>query len=139
VYQYDRARPPVDPALTDSDLCLCRPAGVTLALTPTLAAVLVAVVFVAGTINRVAGTKDRCFVETPAAMAGVGGVSGLLGMYPGLTVASVSVAAAVPAVAGVTFGQRIRGRVGEGTRRAVVLGLLAVIGVRLVLGGLGIA
>jgi uncharacterized membrane protein YfcA len=131
------------------------------------------------------GTKDRCFVESPAAMAGVGGVSGLLfggtnvgvqliaylrscdlshglfvgvvamvflglnavrvgvagalGMYPGLTLAGVSVAAAIPAVAGVTFGQRIRGRVGEGTRRAVVLGLLAVIGVRLVLGGLGIA
>jgi uncharacterized membrane protein YfcA len=91
---------------------------VTLALTPTLAAVLVAVAFVAGVIN---------------------GVAGLLGMYPGLTLAGVSVGAAVPAVAGVTFGQRIRGRVGEGTRQTVVLGLLAVIGVRLVLGGLGIA
>ena len=131
------------------------------------------------------GAKDRCFVESPAAMAGVGGVSGLLfggtnvgvqliaylrscdlshglfvgvvamvflglnavrvgiagalGMYPGLTLVGVSLAATVPAVAGVTFGQRIRGRVGEATRRAVVLGLLTVIGVRLVLGGLGIA
>ncbi len=133
----------------------------------------------------VEGTKDRCFVESPAAMAGVGGVSGLLfggtnvgvqliaylrscdlahglfvgvvamvflglnavrvgvaaalGMYPGLALVGVSVAAAVPAVAGVRSGQRLRGRVDERTRRAVVLGLLTVIGVRLVLGGLGIA
>jgi uncharacterized membrane protein YfcA len=136
-------------------------------------------------VPGIEGTRDRCFVESPAAMAGVGGVSGLLFggvnvgvqliaylrsydlshglfvgvvamvflglnavrvgvagflvMYPSLTVAAVSVGAAVPAIAGVTFGQRIRGRVGEGTRQAVVLGLLAVIGVRLVLGELGIA
>jgi len=136
-------------------------------------------------VPGIEGTKDRCFVETPVGMAGVGGVSGLLfggtnvgvqliaylrscdlshglfvgvvamvflglnavrvgvaglfGMYPGPVLAGVSVAAAVPTMAGVTFGQRIRGRVDERTRRAVVLGLLTVIGVRLVLGGLGIA
>ena len=56
-----------------------------------------------------------------------------------LTPTLAAVPVAVAFVAGVTFGQRIRGRVGEGTRQAVVLGLLAVIGVRLVLGGLGIA
>jgi len=130
-------------------------------------------------------TKDRCFVERPAAMAGVGGVSGLLfggtnvgvqlvaylrscdlshglfvgvvalvflglngvrvaiagvlGLYPSLALVGVSVAAAVPAVAGVTVGQRLRDRVAERTRRAVVLGLLAAVGLRLVLGGLGVA
>ncbi len=136
-------------------------------------------------VPGVEGTKDRCFVEGPAAMAGVGGISGLLfggtnvgvqviaylrscdlshgtfvgvvalvflglnavrvgiagvlGLYPGLTVAAVSLAATVPAVAGVAAGQRLRSRVDERTRRTVVLGLLTVIGVRLVLGGLGVA
>jgi uncharacterized membrane protein YfcA len=136
-------------------------------------------------VPGVEGTKDRCFVETSTAMAGVGGLSGLLfggtnvgvqliaylrscdlshdlfvgvvamvflglnavrvgvagalGMYPSVTLASVSLGATVSAVAGVRFGQRIRGRVGERVRQAVVLGLLTVIGVRLVLGGLGIA
>jgi len=136
-------------------------------------------------VPGVEGTKDRCFVERPVAMAGVGGISGLLfggtnvgvqliaylrscnlshglfvgvvamvflglnairvgvagvlGMYPGLTLAGVSLGATIPAVAGVTLGQRLRDRVDERTRRTVVLGLLTVIGVRLVLGGLGIA
>ena len=128
--------------------------------------------------------KAGCFVETPLAMAGVGGVSGLLfggtnvgvqliaylrscdlshglfvgvaatiflglnavrvvaagalGLYPDLTTAGLSVAAAVPAVVGVAVGRRFRTRVTEGRRRLFVLGLLAVVGVRLVLGGLGI-
>ncbi|MFB6295699.1 MAG: TSUP family transporter [Halobacteriales archaeon] len=67
------------------------------------------------------------------------GAAALLGLYSDATVAAASVAAAVPAVAGVAVGKRLRDSVGERERRAVVLGLLTVIGVRLVLGGLGIA
>jgi len=136
-------------------------------------------------VPGLAGTKQRCFVETPAAMAGVGGVSGLLfggtnvgvqlvaylrscelshglfvgvvamvflglngvrvvaagalGLYPDATAAALSLAATVPAVIGVAVGKRLRDRVSERRRRGVVLGLLTVVGVRLVLGGLGIA
>ena len=128
--------------------------------------------------------KEGCFVESTAAMVGVGAVSGLLfggtnvgvqliayvrscdlshglfvgvvamvflglngvrvlaagalGLYPDATVALASLAAAIPAVAGVAVGQRLRSRVGAARRRAAVLGLLSLIGVRLVLGGLGI-
>jgi uncharacterized membrane protein YfcA len=135
-------------------------------------------------VPGLAGTRDRCFVETPTAMAGVGGLSGLLfggtnvgvqliaylrscdlshglfvgvvamvflglngvrvglagalGLYPGVGLFAVSVAGAVPAVAGVAVGRRIRDRVAEQTRRWVVLGLLSVVGLRLVLGGLGV-
>jgi uncharacterized membrane protein YfcA len=64
--------------------------------------------------------------------------AGALGLYPGLTTAGLSVAAAVPAVAGVAVGRRLRGSVTERRRRLFVLGLLAVVGVRLVLGGFGI-
>jgi hypothetical protein len=129
--------------------------------------------------------REGCFVERPAAMGGVGAVSGLLfggtnvgvqliaylrscdlphglfvgvvamvflglngvrvaaagalGLYPSPAVLAASAAAAVPAVAGVAVGRRLRSRVGEATRRQVVLGLLTVIGARLTLGGLGIA
>jgi uncharacterized membrane protein YfcA len=65
--------------------------------------------------------------------------AGVLGLYPDLTVAAASVAAAVPAVAGVAVGKRLRSVVSERRRRGVVLGLLTLIGVRLLLGGLGIA
>jgi uncharacterized membrane protein YfcA len=61
------------------------------------------------------------------------------GLYPSATVAMASMAAAVPAVVGVAVGKRFRTSIDEQHRRAVVLGLLSVIGVRLVLGGLGIA
>jgi uncharacterized membrane protein YfcA len=64
--------------------------------------------------------------------------AGVLGMYPDATVFLASVAAAVPALVGVAVGKRLRGRVGEALRRRVVLGLLTLIGVRLVLGGLGV-
>ena len=67
------------------------------------------------------------------------GIAGALGLYPDLAGFGLSVAAAVPAVLGVVVGQRLRSRIAERTRRTVVLGLLAVIGIRLVLGGLGIA
>lgn len=136
-------------------------------------------------VPGLAVAMDRCFVETPAAMVGVGGASGvlfgatnvgvqiiayvrsfhlrhglfvgvvalvflgvnatrvgaagLLGLYPDGFTFLASVGASVPAVAGVALGRRLRYRVGERARRAVVMGLLAVIGVRLVLGGLGVA
>lgn len=64
--------------------------------------------------------------------------AGALGLYPDLGFALASAAAAVPAVAGVAVGKRLRGRVTERLRRGVVLGLLTVIGVRLVLGGAGV-
>jgi len=67
------------------------------------------------------------------------GAAAALGLYPDLGLALASAAAAVPAVAGVAVGKRLRERVSERLRRAVVLGLLTVIGVRLVLGGAGIA
>lgn len=146
--------------------------------------------FVATSQNLVAlpplGTvRDRCFVEAPAAMAGVGGVAGLLfggtnvgvqfvaylrgcdlrhdlfvgvvallflglngvrvvaagllGLYPDVGVFLASLTATVPGVAGVAVGRLVRGRVAEATRRAAVLMLLTVIGVRLVAGGLGLA
>jgi hypothetical protein len=47
-----------------------------------------------------------------------------------------SVAAAVPAVVGVAVGKRLRPRVSERWRRTVVLGLLTVVGFRLVTSGL---
>ncbi|WP_435096636.1 sulfite exporter TauE/SafE family protein [Halorubrum sp. N11] len=64
--------------------------------------------------------------------------AGALGLYPDVGFALASVAAAVPAVAGVAVGKRLRGRVSERLRRGVVLGLLTVIGIRLILGGAGI-
>ncbi|WP_144926498.1 TSUP family transporter [Halorubrum salsamenti] len=64
--------------------------------------------------------------------------AGALGLYPDVGFALVSVVAAVPAVAGVAVGKRLRGRVSERLRRGVVLGLLTLIGVRLTLGGAGI-
>ncbi len=67
------------------------------------------------------------------------GVAGALGLYPGAPLALASLGATVPAVAGVALGRRLRSRVGERGRRAVVLGLLTVVGLRLVAGGLGLA
>jgi uncharacterized membrane protein YfcA len=67
------------------------------------------------------------------------GAAGVLGLYPSLTVAVASALAAVPAVAGVAVGKRLRSRVVERQRRTAVLSLLTVIGVRLILGGLGVA
>lgn len=64
--------------------------------------------------------------------------AGVLGLYPDLAVVAVSVGAAIPAAAGVAVGQRLRERVGHRQRQAVVLGLLSIIGFRLLLGGLGL-
>jgi len=63
----------------------------------------------------------------------------VLGLYPSLTVVGLSVLASVPAVGGVAIGSRLRGRVTTPVRRRVVLGLLTVIGLRLLVGGLGVA
>jgi uncharacterized membrane protein YfcA len=67
------------------------------------------------------------------------GAAGVLGLYPSATFAAASAVAAVPAVAGVAIGKRLRTTVGESHRRGAVLGLLTAIGVRLVLAGLGVA
>jgi uncharacterized membrane protein YfcA len=66
------------------------------------------------------------------------GVAVGFGLYPNTAVLGGSAAAAVPAVVGVAAGKRLRDRVSERRRRGVVLGLLVVVGLRLVLGGLGV-
>jgi len=66
------------------------------------------------------------------------GAAGVLGLYPNLLVVGVSAAAAVPAVFGVAVGKRLRDRISERTRKGLVLGLLTLIGVRLVAAGLGV-
>ena len=64
--------------------------------------------------------------------------AGALGLYPDSLVLVASLAAGVPALVGVVIGKRLRPHVSERRRRIVVLGLLTVIGVRLVLAGVGI-
>jgi uncharacterized membrane protein YfcA len=66
------------------------------------------------------------------------GVAGLFGLYPSAILLLASVVAAVPAVIGVAVGKRLRVTVSERSRRLVVLGLLTVVGFRLVGGGLGL-
>jgi uncharacterized membrane protein YfcA len=66
-------------------------------------------------------------------------IAGAFGLYPSTTVAAASLAAVVPAAVGVAVGKRLRAIVGEHPRRLVVLGLLTLVGVRLVAGGLGLA
>jgi uncharacterized membrane protein YfcA len=63
------------------------------------------------------------------------GAAGLLGLYPDPWIVAASVGAAVPAVAGVAVGKRLRDRVSERWRRRAVLGLLTVVGVQLVTSG----
>ena len=65
------------------------------------------------------------------------GAAAALGLYPDLTVVAASVLAAAPALAGVAVGKRLRTRASERLRRGAVLGLLTVIGLRLLAGGLG--
>ena len=64
--------------------------------------------------------------------------AGALGLYPNLGLLLASIGAIVPAVAGVAVGTRLRPRIPRRVRRRVVLGLLTLIGGRLVLGGLGV-
>lgn len=135
-------------------------------------------------LSGLSRVQEGCFVETPLAMVGVGGVSGLLfggtnvgvqliaylrscklshglfvgvvamvflglngirvaaagvlGLYPSSTFVAGSLAATMPAVGGVIVGKRFRNRIGERHRRLIVLGLLTVIGIRLVWSGLGL-
>jgi uncharacterized membrane protein YfcA len=65
-------------------------------------------------------------------------VAGLLGLYPSSAVLLASVVAALPAVFGVAIGKRLRAIASERLRRLVVLGLLTVVGIRLVGGGIGL-
>ena len=65
-------------------------------------------------------------------------IAGAFGLYPSTAVAVASLVAVVPAVAGVAVGKRLRSSVSERARRLVVLGLLTLVGIRLVTGGLGI-
>lgn len=64
------------------------------------------------------------------------GAAGVLGLYPTATLAGASLAATVPAVAGVALGKRLRDVVPERWRDVLVLSLLTAIGLRLVSSGL---
>ncbi|SIR94309.1 sulfite exporter TauE/SafE family protein [Natronorubrum thiooxidans] len=132
-----------------------------------------------------AALEDRCFVERPGMMVGLGTVSGivfgatnvgvqvvayvrsrdlepglfvgvlalvfvginaarvgfaaLFGLYPSLEIGLLSVALGAPAIAGVLAGRYVRPRLPERAQRLGVLALLGLIGVRLILGGLGVA
>jgi hypothetical protein len=66
------------------------------------------------------------------------GVAGALGLYPSQVLLFASIGAAIPAVLGVAVGKRLRVTASERARRFVVLGLLTVVGIRLVGGGAGI-
>lgn len=81
------------------------------------------------------GVVALVFVGLNAARVGV---AGLLGLYPNVSVFVTSMAATVPALIGVSAGKRIRNHGSAGLRRRAVLGLLSLVGFRLVLGGLGI-
>jgi uncharacterized membrane protein YfcA len=66
-------------------------------------------------------------------------VAGMFGLYSSQTILIASLVAVIPAVVGVTVGKYLREAASERARRVVVLGLLSVIGVRLVTAGVGIA
>ncbi|MES3516084.1 MAG: sulfite exporter TauE/SafE family protein [Natronomonas sp.] len=65
-------------------------------------------------------------------------LAGVLGLYPDVTTVLLSIAAALPALVGVSIGTRLRVRIPEVWRRRAVLWLLTIIGLRLVIGGLGV-
>jgi len=64
------------------------------------------------------------------------GAAALLGLYPSAALALASLAAAGPALAGVAVGARLRDRIAARWRTRAVLGLLVVVGLRLVTAGL---
>ena len=66
------------------------------------------------------------------------GAAGALGLYPSLATVGLSVVAAAPAVVGVALGTRLRERLSARLRDTLVLGLLTVIGLRLVTAGAGL-
>ena len=65
------------------------------------------------------------------------GAAAALGLYPDLRLVAGSALAVAPALAGVAVGKRLRRAVTERVRRGAVLGLLTVVGVRLLAGGIG--
>ena len=67
------------------------------------------------------------------------GAAGILGLYPSTAILFGSLAAAVPAAVGVTLGKRIRSTIRAHHRRGAVLGLLTLVGIRLLLAGTGVA
>lgn len=64
-------------------------------------------------------------------------IAAAFGLYPSSTVGLLSVAAALPAV-GVVIGKRLRRAISPQARRILILGLLTVVGFRLITGGFGI-
>lgn len=63
-------------------------------------------------------------------------LAGLLGLYPSFDLLGLSVAAVGPGLVGVAVGRRLRPRVPPRHQRLAVLGLLTLVGVRLVSAGL---
>lgn len=66
------------------------------------------------------------------------GAAGALGIYPDIWVFGASAAVAVPSWVGVAVGRRFRHRVDDRLKRFFVLGLLTVVGLRLVAAGTGV-
>lgn len=64
--------------------------------------------------------------------------AGVLGLYEGGGLLALSAVAAVPGIVGVSLGKRLRPRLARATRRAGTFALLAFIGARLLLNGLGL-
>jgi hypothetical protein len=64
--------------------------------------------------------------------------AGLLGLYEGGGLLLLSAVAAVPGLVGVSVGKRLRPRLARTTRRVTMFGLLAFIGVRLLMRGAGL-
>lgn len=64
--------------------------------------------------------------------------AGILGLLPDLGAAGLSVAAAVPGLAGGALGRRLRPSVPERVRSRIVLALLTLVGLRLALQGVGV-
>lgn len=65
-------------------------------------------------------------------------VAGALGLYQSTIVLGASLLATIPAVVGVAIGKRFRAAASTRVRRLIVLGLLTIVGIRLLAGGLGI-
>ena len=62
-------------------------------------------------------------------------VAGGLGLYPTGWFVFASIAASIPALVGVLIGKQVRPLLHETQQRVAVLGLLSIIGIRLVLDG----
>lgn len=65
-------------------------------------------------------------------------IAGVFGYYPNIGLLGVSILASIPALVGVAIGKRIRPRLRPTVREGLVLGLLIVIGTRLLLSGIGL-